>query len=134
VVVDQVRRLAHEHPHAYPVLLTGRVSPVPGLRLFAAQLRVLQAAGFDESQAAAILRAAFGYALGYAAMELSTCRSRAAPSMATRTRSSKQCSRSAAPFRPTSRPNWPGPRALSVSQTSQQFEFGLEALLAGLET
>ncbi|MGH3040810.1 MAG: hypothetical protein ACRDNG_03560 [Gaiellaceae bacterium] len=43
-----------------------------GLRLFAAQLRVLQAAGLDEARAAAILRAVVGYALGYAAMELSS--------------------------------------------------------------
>ena len=61
-----------EHANAYPLLLTGTVSPVPGLRLFAAQLEVLKAAGYDESRAAEILRAVFSYAYGYATIELSS--------------------------------------------------------------
>jgi AcrR family transcriptional regulator len=68
-----VRRLAREHANAYPLLLTpGRVSPVPGLRLFAVQLDALQTAGYDETRAAEILRAVFSYACGYAMMELSS--------------------------------------------------------------
>jgi TetR/AcrR family transcriptional regulator, tetracycline repressor protein len=132
VVVEQIRRLAHEHPHAYPLLLTSKVSPVPGLRLFAAQLRVLQAAGFDQSQAAAILRAALAYALGYADMELSSL------SIAAGDGDEDAQFEALLALGRTLPAELPpdlarAARVVCLADLDQQFEFGLEALLAGLE-
>lgn len=129
-----VRRLAREHPNAYPLLLTGRkVTPAPGLRLFASQLDALQAAGYDESRAAEILRAVFGYAYGYATIELSSfC---------------LDCGPSGGPadfdtILALSR-TLPADLPADLAQTArvvclatdldEQFEFGLDALLAGFE-
>lgn len=129
-----VRRLAREHPNAYPLLLAGRVvSPVPALRLFASQLHALRAAGYDETRAAEVLRAVFSYAWGYAMMELSSfC---------------LDCGPSGGPgdfdtILALSRtlPAELPPELAQVARVvclatdlDQQFELGLEALLAGLE-
>lgn len=133
-LVDRVRQLAHEHPNAYPLMLVGRVSPAPGLRLFAAQLRVLQAAGFDEARAAAILRAVVGYALGYAAMELSSLSVTTAP-----TNGSEEADFEALLALTRALPADLPPdlaqvaRVVCLTDLDQQFAFGLDALLTGLE-
>ena len=133
-VAAAIRRLAREHPNAYPLLLTGTVSPAPGLRLFAAQLEVLKAAGYDESRAAEILRAVFGYAYGYATMELSSfcldCASTGDPA-------DFEAILALSRTLPADLPSELAQVARVVclaADLDQQFEFGLEALLTGLET
>jgi AcrR family transcriptional regulator len=128
-----LRLLARRHPNAYPLLLTGMVSPAPGLRLFAAQLEVLQAAGYDESRAAEILRAVFGYAYGYATIELSTfcldCGSSGDPADF---EAILELSRTL----PTDLPSDLAQVARVVclaGDLDSQFEFGLDALLKGFE-
>ncbi|MGH2781313.1 MAG: TetR/AcrR family transcriptional regulator [Gaiellaceae bacterium] len=128
-----VRRLAREHPNAYPLLLTGTVSPAPGLRLFAAQLDVLQAAGFDESRAAEILRAVFGYAYGYATIELSSFCLDCGPARAP---ADFEAILALSRTLPADLP----PDLAQVARVvclaadiDQQFELGLDALLKGFE-
>jgi AcrR family transcriptional regulator len=133
-VAAQVRRLAHEHPNAYPLLLAGRVSPEPGLRLFAGQLRVLQAAGADETRAAAILRAVVGYALGYASMELSSL-SVARSSVGGDEEAEFQALLALGRTLPADLPPDLArvARTVCLADLDGQFELGLDALLAGFD-
>jgi TetR/AcrR family transcriptional regulator, tetracycline repressor protein len=129
-----VRRLAREHPNAYPLLLTGTVSPAPGLRLFAAQLDVLQAAGCDESRAAEILRAVFGYAYGYATIELSSlCLDCGSADDPADFEAILALSRTLPPDLPTELAQVARVVCLATDLDTQ-FEFGLDALLRGFET
>ncbi|MGH3443629.1 MAG: TetR/AcrR family transcriptional regulator [Nitriliruptorales bacterium] len=63
---DAVRR----HPNALPVLVSGDVSPVPALELFADQLERADTAGLDRDAAVSALRAVTAFALGSAVSEL----------------------------------------------------------------
>lgn len=128
-----VRRLARAHPNAYPLLLAGKVSPAPGLRLFESQLEALQAAGYDETRAAEILRAVFGYACGYAMMELSSFCLECRPSGgAADFDTLLALSRTLPADLP---PNLAQvARVVCLADLDQQFEFGLDALLAGFES
>lgn len=125
-----VRRLADEHPNAYPLLLTGNVAPVPGLRLFESQLEALRAAGYDEARAAVILRAVFSYACGYAMMELSTfCLECGSPAGAADFETLLALSRTLPADLP---PNLAEvARVVCLADLDGQFEHGLDALLAG---
>jgi AcrR family transcriptional regulator len=67
-----VRDAVLRHPDAMPVLLTGDVSPISALELFADQLERAEAASLDRDQAISALRAVIAFALGYVATEL-TC-------------------------------------------------------------
>ncbi len=127
-----IRRLAREHPNAYPLLLAGKVSPVPGLRLHESHLEALQAAGYDETRAAEILRAVFGYAYGYAAMELSSfCLDCDSPTREGDFDTLLALSRTLPDDLP---PNLARvARVVCLADLDQQFEFGLKALLAGFE-
>lgn len=127
-----VRRLARAHPNAYPLLLAGKVSPVPGLRLFESQLDVLQAAGFGENWAAEIMRAVFGYACGYAMIELSSFCLECGPSAGEADFDTLLAlSRTLPGDLP---PNLARvARVVCVADVDRQFELGLDALLAGLE-
>lgn len=64
---DAVRR----HPNALPVLMSGEVSPVPALELFADQLERTDAAALDRDRAVSALRTVAAFALGCAVCELS---------------------------------------------------------------
>lgn len=128
-----VRRLAREHPNAYPLLLAGRVSPVPGLRLFASQLDALQAAGYDEPRAAEILRAVFGYAYGYATIELSSfCLDCGPAGGAADFETILALSRTLPADLPADLAHVARVVCLATD-LDQQFEVGLQALLGGLE-
>lgn len=67
-----IRDAVLRHPTAMPVLLTGDVSPVSALELFAAQLERTDTASLDRDQVVSALRAVTAFALGYVATEL-TC-------------------------------------------------------------
>jgi TetR/AcrR family transcriptional regulator, tetracycline repressor protein len=128
-----VRRLAREHPNAFPLLLAGTVTPAPGLRLFAPQLDALQAGGYDETRAAEILRAVFSYAYGYATMELSSFCLECGPSGE---RADFDTILALSRTLPADLP----PDLAQVARVvclatdlDQQFAFGLDALLKGLE-
>ena len=128
-----IRRLAGEHPNAYPLLLTGTVSPAPGLRLFAAQLDVLKAAGHDESRAAEILRAVFAYAYGYATIELSSfCLDCGAAGDPADFETILALSRTLPADLPSDLAQVARVVCLAADLDAQ-FEFGLDALLAGLD-
>jgi TetR/AcrR family tetracycline transcriptional repressor len=134
-LADRTRRLAHEHPNAYPLLLAGAICPVPGLRLLAAQLRVLRDAGFDEDDAAGILRAVLGYALGSAAMEHSTL----SVSRGNGSGDDEDAELGAVlALGRTLPPDLPpelarAARMVCLADLDRQFAYGLEALLSGLE-
>lgn len=127
-----IRWLAREHPNAYPLLLAGKVSPVPGLRLHESHLEALQAAGYDETRAADILRAVFGYAFGYAMMELSSfCLDCDSSTGEGDFDTLLALSRTLPDDLP---PNLARvARVVCLADLGQQFEFGLEALLAGFD-
>ena len=128
-----IRRLAREHPNAYPLLLTGTVSPAPGLRLFAAQLDVLHEAGYDENRAAEILRAVFAYAYGYATIELSTfCLDCGAAGEPDEFEAILALSRTLPADLPSDLAQVARVVCLAAD-LDQQFEVGLAALLAGLK-
>jgi AcrR family transcriptional regulator len=128
-----IRRLARAHPNAFPLLLTGTVSPTPGLRLFAAQLAALEAAGYDESRAAEILRAVFAYAYGYATIELSSlcldCASTGGPA---EFEAILALSRTLPADLPPELAQVARVVCLS-GDVDEQFKVGLDALLAGFE-
>lgn len=67
-----LREALHRHPHAAPLMTSRPVMPPAALEAFHAQLQLLHAVGFDQTRAAEALRAVFGYAVGWALIELST--------------------------------------------------------------
>lgn len=67
-----IRDAVLRHPNAMPVLVTGDVSPISALELFADQLEHADPATLDRDQAVSALRAVTAFALGYVATEL-TC-------------------------------------------------------------
>lgn len=131
---DGVRQLARDHPNAFPLLFAMRVSPAPGLRAFKGQIETLRAAGLDEGRAADILRAAFGYASGYAMLELSSLsvsRTVAGDGQGTDFDSLWALARS---LPADLAPDLAGvARTVCLCDTERQFEVGLDALLAGLD-
>ena len=131
---DGVRQLARRHPNAFPLLFATRVSPAPGLRAFRAQLETLRGAGLDEARAADILRAACGYASGYAMIELSSLsvsRATGDDGQGSDFDSLWALARSLPPDLP---PDLAGvARTVCLCDTERQFEVGLDALLAGLD-
>ena len=126
-----IRRLAADHPHAFPLLLASRISPAPGLRAFAAQLEVLQSAGVDERRAADVLRAVFGYAYGHAVIDLSSLTVREESPDESGFESLLALARSLPPDLPPDLAEVA--RVVCVSDLERQFEVGLEALLAGFD-
>jgi TetR/AcrR family tetracycline transcriptional repressor len=131
---EGLRRLARDHPNAFPLLFAMRVSPAPGLRAFRSQLETLRAAGFEEGRAADILRAVCGYASGYAMLELSSLS--VSPTGEREGEESDLDSlwalaRSLPPDLPPALAEVA--RTVCICDASRQFEVGLEALLAGLD-
>lgn len=66
-----VRDTVHRHPNALPVLLSGDVSPLPALELFADQLEYGDLSDHERDQAVSALRTVGAFALGCAVTELS---------------------------------------------------------------
>lgn len=126
-----IRRLAADHPHAFPLMLATRISPAPGLRAFAAQLEVLRAAGMDESQAADILRAVVGYACGHTMIELSSLSVRSEDADGSGFDALLALARSLPADLPPELAEVA--RVVCLSDLNRQFEVGLEALLAGFD-
>jgi len=126
-----VRRLAADHPNAFPLLLATRISPAPGLRVFAAQLEVLRGAGLDEHRAADILRAVVGYACGHVMMELSSLSVGEASLDGSGFEALLALARSLPPDLPPDLAEVA--RVVCVSDLKRQFDVGLEALLAGFD-
>lgn len=116
-----LRRLAHAHPNAYPLLLARETLPGPALRVFDAMLRMLRGAGFDPELADQALGTLVAYAAGYAMVELACCLGR--PDLAARRCVPPDTGRRFADVA----------RALGECDPDAQFEFGLEAILGGLE-
>lgn len=116
-----LRVLAHAHPNAYSLLLGRQAVPEAAVRLFDAFFKTFRAVGFDAPVAAHALGAVVAYAAGYAMVELSCCLGQ--PERAA------QCwvpADAALRFPEVT-------RALTECDPEAQFEFGLEAVLAGLE-
>lgn len=129
-----IRRLAADHPHAFPLLLATRISPAPGLRAFAAQLEVLRGAGMDERHAADILRAVGGYALGQTMMELSSMSVSAVGEDVADGAGFDALLALARSLPPDLPPELADvARVVCVSDLKRQFDVGLEALLAGFD-
>jgi AcrR family transcriptional regulator len=131
---DGVRQLARDHPNAFPLLFAMRVSPAPGLRAFKAQLETLRGVGLDEGRAADILRAACGYASGYAMLELSSLSvSRVGGGEGDESGLDAlwALARSLPPDLPPDLAEVA--RTVCLCDPERQFEVGLEALLAGFD-
>jgi TetR/AcrR family tetracycline transcriptional repressor len=126
-----VKRLAADHPHAFPLLLASPISPAPGLRAFGAQLEVLRAAAQDEERAADILRAVIGYACGHAMIELSSLSVTEGAAGGSGLDALLALARSLPPDLPPELAEVA--RAVCVHDPERQFEIGLEALLAGFD-
>jgi AcrR family transcriptional regulator len=125
-----LRDLAIEHPHAFPLLLSASAFAGPMLRVLGRGLEVLREAGFDEERAAQTINAVMSYAAGYGAMEISCFAAGRARDAGT-----DQLALELARMLPPDAP----PELARVAQCTcaadpaDQFEFGLEALLAGLD-
>lgn len=66
-----LRDAIHRHPNALPVLLSGDVTPIPALELFADQLEYADPSSHERYQAVSALRTVAAFALGCAVTELS---------------------------------------------------------------
>jgi AcrR family transcriptional regulator len=125
-----LRALAIEHPHAFPLLLGASAFAGPMLRVLGRGLEVLREAGFDEERAAQTINAVLSFAAGYGAMEISCFAAGRAREAGT-----DQLALELARMLPPDAP----PELARVAQCTcaanpaDQFEFGLEALLAGLD-
>jgi TetR/AcrR family tetracycline transcriptional repressor len=127
-----LRCIAHNHPHAFPLILAGTTLDERMLRTAARGLAMLDEGGFDRQRAANTLNAVIHSALGYAMMELSL---RAAGAPAGEGEGELETIVRLTRTLPVDSP----PELVRVARDccacdlDDQFEFGLEALLAGLD-
>jgi TetR/AcrR family transcriptional regulator, tetracycline repressor protein len=116
------RRLAHEHPEVFPLLVTRPPTTMDGVWLVEEFLRTLEDAGFDNKTALHAFRALSSYTFGYAMAEI---RGFALESEGARTGASKIPSR-----------QFPRLSELKTYLESvdhdAEFEFGLGTILTGL--
>lgn len=127
-----LRAIAIHHPHAFPLLMSASAFAAPMLRALGRGLAVLRDAGFEEERATKALNAVVGYAAGYGAMEISC--------FATRSDRGDGADEfeGLVEFMRALPPDTP-PELVRVARdccmcdAGEQFEFGLEALLAGLD-
>jgi AcrR family transcriptional regulator len=130
--------LARQHPHAFPLILGGGDSLAePMLRTLARGLAMLEGAGFQRGAAANTLNAVVQYAFGYSMMQLSY---RSAVPVAvggvgisgqSELDTIVQLTRALPPDAPSELVRVA--RDCCACDFDQQFEFGLNALLAGLD-
>jgi TetR/AcrR family tetracycline transcriptional repressor len=132
LLARRLRALAIDHPHAFPLLMSASAFAEPMLRALGRGLAVLREAGFDEQRATKALNAVVGYAVGYGAMEISCFATRPGG------RDGADEFEGLVEFMRALPPDTP-PELIRVARdtcmcdTGEQFEFGLEALLAGLD-
>jgi TetR/AcrR family tetracycline transcriptional repressor len=126
------RALATDHPNAFPLLMSASSFAEPMLRAVGRALDVLRDAGFDDERAAKILNTVLGYACGYATMEISYLGAgRSGRDGTDELEWFVELARALPPDAP--------PELVRVAREccmldpDEQFEFGLEALLAGLD-
>lgn len=128
----RIRALAIDHPHAFPLLMDASSFAAPMLRTVGRGLAALRGAGFDDERATKTLNAVIGYAIGYGAMEISCFATR--PSAGADADELEDL----VAFMQALPPNTPAElvrvaRDSCMCDVDKQFEFGLEALLAGLD-
>ena len=117
------RRLAHEHPNVFPLLITRPPETMDGLWLVEEFIRTLRGAGFDAETALYAFRALSSYASGYAMAEI-----RGFAMEPTGTRAG------AGVLSPGDFPNINELDApLREVDHDAEFEFGLDLILAGLK-
>ena len=125
-----LRALAIEHPNAFPLLLSASAFAGPMLRVLGRGLDVLRDAGFEEELAAQTINAVTSYAAGYGAMEISCFTAVRAREAGT----DQLALDLARMLPPDASPELARiARCTCAADPSDQFEFGLEALLAGLD-
>jgi TetR/AcrR family transcriptional regulator, tetracycline repressor protein len=125
------RALATDHPNAFPLLMSASGFAEPMLRALRRGLTVLRDAGFDDDRAAKTLNTVLGYAWGYGAMEISCFAARVAgeadDQLEGLVKLTQGLPRDTTPdLVRVARDCW-------LCDLDQQFEFGLEALLTGLD-
>jgi len=117
------RRLAHEHPNVFPLLITRPPETMDGVWLVEEFIRTLRGAGFDAETALYAFRALSSYASGYAMAEI-----RGFAMEPTGTRAG------AGVLSPGDFPNINELDApLREVDHDAEFEFGLDLILAGLK-
>lgn len=127
-----LRAIARGHPRAFSLIITGSTLDERMLRTAARGLAMLDQGGFDRDHAAKTLNSVIHYALGYAMMELSL---RAAGAPAQEGDGELETIVRLTRTLPADSP----PELVRVARDccaadlDIQFEFGLEALLAGLD-
>jgi AcrR family transcriptional regulator len=129
--------LARHHPHAFPLILGGDSLAEPMLRTLARGLATLEEAGFERDAAANTLNAVVQYAVGYSMMELSY-RSAVPVSVGgigingeSELDTIVRLTRALPPDAPAELVRVA--RDCCACDYDKQFEFGLGALLAGLD-
>jgi AcrR family transcriptional regulator len=130
-IARSLRGIAHRHPNAFPLILSGTTLDERMLGTIARGLAMLDQGGFDRDRAAKTLNAVVHYALGYAIMERSI---RAAVTPAAEGEDELETIVRLTRTLPADAP----PELVRVARDccgadpDIQFEFGLDALLAGL--
>lgn len=128
-----LRGLARKHPHAFPLITSGDTLAEPMLRTLATGLAMLDESGFDQHHAAQTLNAVVHYALGYAMMELSYQAAAIRPIQNGHPEFDAivQLARALPADAPPELVR--AARDCCASDLDEQFEFGLQALLDGLD-
>lgn len=114
-----LRRVGHQHPRAFPLLLERSALSAPALRVIDDLLAALRDAGFRDRDAMNALGAIVAYATGYVLVE-QVC-ALGQPEVARRALAPKTLER----YGDTA-------RALCECDPEAQFEFGLGSLIAGM--
>lgn len=134
-IARSLRELAHAHPNAYSLVMTRQVIPEAALSLSEAKLKALTAAGFEQDLAARAVRTLVSYGIGYGAVELSYLLSE---DRGYAEESASEAARLMRVMRMLSRDVPPHlaevARVICDCDVDAQFDFGLELILAGLET
>ena len=118
-VARAYRHLAHAHPNAFPLMVTGEFKTPESMRLLDAMLDICRDACCDEATALDAFCTLASYTSGFALFEIGGFFVLAADEVA---------DRSGAHGRPAE-----GPCAQLFDHDDAQFEFGLEAVLKGLQ-
>lgn len=124
---SSLRKLAHQHPHAYGLLLGRGVLPGPALHALDTALQALESAGLNRDQAAEMVRTLLAYAAGYAMLELSC----PPPAGDTELEMLVNLTRSLPPDAPVHLVDVA--RLMVSCDMDYQFELGLDLILGGLE-
>jgi AcrR family transcriptional regulator len=126
-----LRCIARNHPHAFPLITSGSTLAEPMLRTLATGLATLDEAGFDRERAAKTLNAVVHYAMGYATMELSYRSAIPVRDGQSELDAIVQLTRALPPDAPSELVRVA--RDCCACDLDEQFEFGLQAMLAGLD-